>query len=205
VVRIAPVKSSYRQLAFGVSTSNLSGSYFSDEIIDMKQAIGRSLLFCVTVCTFGGFVSSLGARRVSPQVRQKDKPQLVAPETIQGCYELTLSDWLPDLKLGEDTVFITPPRRVQLFAKRGTKGWEAEGYIVEPAPGVSASVHRGSYWLPKGPQSVEIVWTTGFSGLRMGLTLEANEWRGKATTFWDFDRREQTADVVARKVDCQKL
>jgi hypothetical protein len=37
----------------------------------------------------------------------------------------------------------------------------------------------------------------------MGLKLEGGELRGKAKTFWDFPRKEQTADVVARKVDCQ--
>ena len=170
----------------------------------MKQATARFLLFCLIICTFGGFASSLDAQRTSSQVRPGDKPQLVAPEVIQGCYELTLSDWRPNLKLGKDIVFITPPHRVQLFAERGTKGWEAEGYIVKPAPGERASVHRVSYWLPKGPQSIEIVWTTGFSGLGMGLTLEGGELRGKAKTFWDFERKEQIADVVARKVDCQK-
>ena len=108
------------------------------------------------------------------------------------------------MRLGEYIVFIAPPHRIQLFAERGTKGWEADGYIVKPAPGVKASIHRGSYWVPKGPQSIEIVWTTGFSGLGMGLKLEGDDLRGKAKTFWDFDRKEQTADVVARKVDCQK-
>jgi hypothetical protein len=111
------VKSSSRKLAFGGSTSDLSGPHFSDEMIDMKQAIARSILFCVTVCTFGGFVSAPGAPGTSLQVRPKDKPQLVAPENVKGCYELTLSDWLPDLKLTKDAVYITPPHRVQLFAK----------------------------------------------------------------------------------------
>jgi hypothetical protein len=198
------VKSAYGKLAFPASTIVLSGPYFGDEIIDMKQSIARFLLVCTTVCTFGGLVSSLEARRTNVQTKSKDQSQLVAPENIKGCYELTLSDWLQDLKLGEDTVFITPPHRIQLFAERGTKGWEAEGYIVKAAPGARASVHRGSFWLPKGPKSIEIVWTTGFSGLGMGLTLEEDELHGKAKTFWDFPRREQTADVVARKVDCQK-
>jgi hypothetical protein len=170
----------------------------------IQRATTRFLLFFMIICTFGGFVSSLGAHRTSPQVKSNDKPQLVPPEKIQGCYELTLSDWRPNLKLGEDAMFITPPHRVQLFAERGTKGWEAEGYIVKPAPGVAASIHRGSYWLPKGPQSIEIVWTTGYSGLVMGLKLEGGDLRGKAQTFWDYPRKKQTADVIARKVDCQE-
>jgi hypothetical protein len=69
---------------------------------------------------------------------------------------------------------------------------------------VAASIHRGSYWFPKGRQSIEIVWTTGYSGLVMGLKLEGSDLRGKAQTFWDYPRKKQTADVIARKVDCQK-
>jgi hypothetical protein len=128
----------------------------------------------------------------------------VKPDAVQGCYELTISAWRPNLNIGEDKVFITPPHRIQLFAEKGTRGWEAEGYIVKAAPGVTPSIHRGSYWRPKKAPWIEIVWTTGFSGLFMALKVENDEMRGEARSFWDFDREQQKADVVARKVDCQK-
>jgi hypothetical protein len=144
-------------------------------------------------------------KAVSGQPGPKQDSQFVKPETIQGCYDLTLSPWRPDMKLGEDEEFITPPPRIQLFAKRGTEGWETKGYVVRPAPGIKPSIHRGAYWLPKGPKSIEIVWTTGFSGLSMELkTSDAEVLRGKASTFWDFGRRKQTADVVAHRVECEK-
>jgi hypothetical protein len=109
------------------------------------------------------------------------------------------------LNLQEDAVFITPPPRIQFFAERGTEGWESERYIVKPAPGVRPSIHRGSYWLPKSSNSLEIVWTTGFSGLVMDLKIEGNDPRGEAKSFWDFTRKRQTADVIARKVECQAI
>jgi hypothetical protein len=141
----------------------------------------------------------------SPPTDPKQESTFVKPETIQGCYDLTLSPWSPDMKLGEDSEFITPPPRVQLFDKRGTAGFESAGYIVRPAPGIKPSIHRGAYWLPKGPRTIEIVWTTGFSGLSMELkTADAEILRGKASTFWDFDRKKQTANVVAHRVDCSK-
>jgi hypothetical protein len=56
---------------------------------------------------------------------------------------------------------------------------------------------------PKDQGSIEVVWTTGFSGLVMGLTINGEELKGKAKTHWDFRRKQQTADVVARKVECQ--
>jgi len=141
----------------------------------------------------------------SPQGNTKRDDKLLKPEAIQGCYELTLSPWFPYLKLGEDEEFITPPHRIQLFAIKGTEGREAEGYLVRPAPGIPPSVHREAYWLPKGPKTLEIVWTTGLSFLTMQLkTSDAEILRGKAATFWDFSRKKQTAEVVAQRVDCGK-
>jgi len=163
----------------------------------VKRLVYRALLLCIIQCFGGSLVS------VSAQDNPKREQEVVKPENIQGCYELTLSPWRPNLRIGEDFKFITPPHRVQLFAERGTQGWEQDGYIVKPAPGVPSSIHRGSYWLPKKEHWIEILWTTGFSGLSMDLRVEGDVMRGEAKSFWDFPRQQQKADVVARKVDCQ--
>jgi hypothetical protein len=162
----------------------------------MKQLAARVLLFSMVGCTFGDCVAFVRAQ-------EQRKPELVKPENIQGCYELTLSAWRPNLNLGGDAVFVTPPHRIQLFAERGTQGWESKGYVVKPAPGAEPSIHRGSFWSPKSSQSIEIVWTTGFSGLVMVLKIVGTDLRGEAQSFWDFPRRRQKADVIARKVECQ--
>jgi hypothetical protein len=164
----------------------------------MKQLAARVLILSIVGCTLGDCVDYLRAQ-------EQRKPELVKPENIQGCYELTLSAWRPNLNLGEDVVFVTPPHRIQLFAERGTQGWESEGYVVKPAPGVKPSIHRGSYWSPKSSQSLEIVWTTGFSGLAMILKVEGTDLLGEAQSFWDFPRRRQKADVTVRKVECQTV
>jgi hypothetical protein len=36
------------------------------------------------------------------------------------------------------------------------------------------------------------------------LLFAFTDLRSKAASFWDLPRKEQTADVVAHKVDCQK-
>lgn len=162
----------------------------------MKSLAARVLLLCIAHCIFGDFATFVGAQ---------EQRKLVEPEKIQGCYELTLSAWRPNLSLGEDAIFLTPPHRIQLFAERGTQGWESEGYVVKPAPGEEPSIHRGSYWLSKSSHSIEIVWTTGFSGLVMGLKIEGTDLRGEAKSFWDFPRGRQTAQVTARKVECQSV
>jgi len=135
----------------------------------------------------------------------RQSEELVRPEAIQGCYELTLSPWFPEMRLGEEEQIITPPPRIRLFAEKGTEGEESKGYLVRAAPGVQPSVHSSTYWMPKGSKSLEITFTTGFSGVVMGLkTSDAETLHGRATTFWDFKRKKQTAEVMARRVPCEK-
>lgn len=139
-----------------------------------------------------------------PQADQipNDK-DLIKPEAIQGCYDFGTLNWRPDLKLDKDeAVFITPPQRIELLAERGSQGREKNGYLVRPAPGVPQSVHRSTYWMPIGPKKIEIVFITGTSGLEMQLTAQGETLKGKAKTFWDFLRRRQTAQIIARKINC---
>jgi len=129
---------------------------------------------------------------------------LPAPESLQGCFKLKMSPWRPDLHLGRDSAYITPPRAIQLFAEQGTKSIETNGYVLRPAPGARPSIHKASYWRIKGPEGVELVWSTGFSGLTMLLRPEGQNLRGQARTSWDFNRTAQTADVFAQRIACAK-
>src|SRR5260370_2248807 len=159
--------------------------------------IGFLILFCVSL--------NSASRQSTGENSKANESKFVKPESIQGCYELGALDWKPDLQLDkEEAVFITPPERIELLAERGTQGGEKNGYLVRPAPGVPHSVHRCTYWVPTGPKKIEVVFTTGLSGLEMQLTVEGEILQGKAKTFWDFLRRRQTARVMARKVDCGK-
>jgi hypothetical protein len=156
--------------------------------------IGLSSLFCAAIIS--------APRQSVGQKPEADEPKSVKPESIQGCYDLGTLSWKPDLKLGEDQEFITPPQRIQILAERGSTGFEKNGYLVRPAPGFSKSIHRASYWESTGPQTIEVVFTTGFSGLTMKLKVEGETLRGEAKTHWDFPRRKQTAQVNARKTEC---
>jgi hypothetical protein len=149
---------------------------------------------------------SIGAISAPTQSVQKkaeqEESKSVKPEAIQGCYDLGALSWKPDLKLGEDEVFITPPQRIQLLAEPGSVGFEKNGYLVRPAPGFPNSIHRASYWNSTGPRTIEVVFTTGTSGLSMKLKVEGETLRGEAKTHWDFLRGKQTAQVNARKTEC---
>jgi hypothetical protein len=80
--------------------------------------IPKALLgsLCIISCVFAGPTLLLHAS--SAEKKSKDNPRLVSPESVQGCYELMLSDWKPNSRLGEDAAIITPPHRVQFFAQR---------------------------------------------------------------------------------------
>jgi hypothetical protein len=171
----------------------------------MKRELVNLLGICILNCVCVSAISRAAPQAPSAEPAPKQDSQFVNPEILQGCYDLTMSRWFPDMKLGDDEALVTPPARIQLLAQKGTEGSETEGYLVRPAPGAKPSVHSDSYWVPKGRKSIKIIWTTGYSGLTMDLkTSDAEVLRGKASTFWDFNRRKQTAEVLARRVDCGK-
>ena len=146
---------------------------------------------------------SVGSTSRLPAAANPEGKDFIRPETVRGCYDLGVLKWRPDLQLDKDeAVFITPPERIELLAERGSQGSEIRGYMVRPAPGVPKSVHRFTYWRPTGPNKIEVMFTTGLSGLEMQLTLKGDTLEGKANTFWDFLRRRQTARVIAHKIKC---
>jgi hypothetical protein len=166
----------------------------------------RPLLFSLVLGTSIAFGVAKGVAQDSAAPgNAKPNEKLVSPEAVQGCYALTLSPWFPPMRLGDDEQLITPPPRIQLLAEKGTEGPESRGYLVRAAPGTPPSIHSSMYWLPKGTKTLEITFTDGFSGLVMGLkTSDAETLHGKATTFWDFDRKKQIAEVTAQRVPCGK-
>ena len=129
-------------------------------------------------------------------------PQQGVVQRVQGCWALTRGPWWPPLPIGEDSIFSALPRRIELQNRRGTGVFEKEGWLVRPASGQPSSVHTYSYFAPLGQDTVEIVWTTGFSGLTMRLGVTRDTLRGVAETFWDFPRPTQTTKVVLTRVQC---
>lgn len=117
------------------------------------------------------------------------------------CYRLEMTRWAPDLGLKEDTIFSTPPREVIFTAvKMNVLSGAPNSFRVEPlhAP---YSVHGPGDWSYKG-DSLFVTWSTGFSGLQMRLHVARDTLSGKASTFWDFSRTTQTADVRGIPVQC---
>jgi len=124
-----------------------------------------------------------------------------------ACFDLRLGPWKPNLGLGEDTIFSTPPKTVR-FSRVTSFGFGSYNgqlsFRVLPANGARMSVHGPGFWTPiRGTDSVSMVWTTGFSGLTMKLAAAGDTLRGVAETFWDFPRPEQTSRVTGIRMPCK--
>jgi hypothetical protein len=74
--------------------------------------------------------------------------------------------------------------------------------VLATPPGALPSIHRYALWQPALADSVQLIWSTGFSGLRMTVGGRLDELRGEAWAFWDFPRDPLTADAVAQRVPC---
>lgn len=125
-----------------------------------------------------------------------------APPRLLGCYEVKLGAWQPALDLGPDTVFIQPPVHFELLGDTGTSAMERARWLVRPAPRATPGRHRFSSWRLSTADSVELIWTTGFSGLRIVVASATDTLRGRAETFWDFDRARQRAAAELVRAPC---
>ncbi len=110
--------------------------------------------------------------------------------------------WTPTLMLGPDERIVTPPSRVLIDSTIGTRPYERRNLLLRPAPGATPSVHRYSWWNMGRADSIQLRWTTGFSGVNMSLDHRGDTLRGIAETTWDFERQVQTADVTMWRVAC---
>jgi hypothetical protein len=148
--------------------------------------------------------ASFGCGKREPVVvpmRAVATPLASWPDVV-GCWEVRMGAWSPALMLGPDERIITPPSRVLIDSMIGTRPYERRNLLLRPAPGAAPSVHRYSWWNMGRADSIQLRWTTGFSGLNMSLSHEGDTLRGVAETTWDFDRQAQHADVTMWRVAC---
>lgn len=124
------------------------------------------------------------------------------------CYQLHRGPWRPDLGLAGDTVFSRPPEIVRFSTRKHRQPYDPKDPVpmhVWPANGSRMSVHGPGGWTSSADGgTIEVAWSTGFSGVTMKLDVvgDGAELRGTARPFWDFPRESQTADVTATRVAC---
>lgn len=161
-----------------------------------RPRIRRSL-----VCIVAAASLACGPREPIPMSVTPAAPTPLAewPDVV-GCWQLRMSAWEPALMLGADERVITPPSRVLIDSTIGIRPYERRNLLLRPAPGAAPSVHRYSWWNLGRGDSIQLRWTTGFSGINMSLAHEGDTLRGFAETEWDFDRQKQQAAVTAWRV-----
>jgi hypothetical protein len=123
-----------------------------------------------------------------------------------GCYELVLGRWWP-WSFGGDTIYVTPPTRIELLPEAGTKGFEKNGLVIRAIPpqtGMTSGRGGPSYWQVKSGNQVDLVWTDGFTGVTLTLEKHGDELRGWAHPHFDgptFVPRVQ--HVIAKRIVCE--
>jgi hypothetical protein len=117
------------------------------------------------------------------------------------CYEVKLGPWAPPLALGADTAFTIPPHRFSVDAAADSALGRG-AYAVRALAGAAGPVHSRGRWAVVRADSVEVLFTTGFSGVVLHIHRDGAVWRGSASTFWDFPRPEQTALVSLASTAC---
>ncbi len=119
------------------------------------------------------------------------------------CFRLYIAPMGKPVVTGEDTIFSKPPMVVEFSTRKHGRmgGSEGQSLAVEPADGEGYSIHGPGSWRRAG-DSIEVVWSTGFSGLTMQLKASGDSLTGLSRTFWDFPRESETSRVVGRPVPC---
>src|SRR6266849_3936228 len=152
---------------------------------------------------------------ISPRCSAQVNNPTSAPQTqvenhassFTGCYQLALGRWWP-WSFGEDTVFVTPPTRIELLPEPGTTGFEKNGFIIRTIPPHTTVTPSGrpisSFWQIKSNTRVDLVWTNGLSGVTLKLRKHGTELRGWAHPHFDFPPPPaRLQHVTAKRIGCE--
>lgn len=122
-----------------------------------------------------------------------------------ACMDLSLGEWKPAMDIGGDSLYLAPPPRVYFDTVPYTRGAMVAGddRRLVPARGALPSVHRIAVWRPSTDGGIEVIWSSGFSGLRGVLQREGDGWTGQVRSFWDFGRPVQEAQIRGTVVSCE--
>ena len=116
-----------------------------------------------------------------------------------SCYNVAISEWPADSDYGGDSLEVAPPPRVRVHGARSS-GDTTPGIIAE-LPGVMPSVHSHASWRYIVPDSLMMVWSTGYGGVVLRLGGRPDSLKGSAESFFDYRGGHMTG-AMATLVDC---
>jgi len=123
-------------------------------------------------------------------------------EAVAGCYELKFSPWTPSSNHGQFEGWGELPTKIRLTTEQTPKPADPAGFIALAMSHTASRPSPWHYWKVKSATTIEVLWSNGFSGWAMELTVASDTLKGKAWTFWDFAGTTQKADVTAIKFGC---
>lgn len=150
----------------------------------------------------------LGFAPMSPG-QSKDIGRTLPPGTAAnyaGCYELSMGRWWP-WAFGEDTKYVTPPKRIELSPDVETEGFGKDRLAVRSLPfsaeSASSPTRRASFWTVGKDEKIEITWTDGFTGLTVELNHDGSGLSGWAHPHFDSAKFiPRIAHVTAKRIAC---
>ncbi len=125
----------------------------------------------------------LGGTETSAQVAGTVDP-------VVGCYAVEVGEWRPAMREGDEEYQI-PPDTVRLGSEplAGSpteRPWMTVRPLIPEGPWGRSPV---AYWSRNGPDSLRIVWSNGYVGVRMSLRIiDDGRLEGVAATFSDARR-----------------
>lgn len=124
-------------------------------------------------------------------------------EGIAGCYELELGTW--DVPETSSAVHLEPPPEFVLLDSLGDRGFERGQRLARPTLAAPGAQNSYAFWAPLGRDSVRVVWTNGYVGVRLHVAPTARGLEGVARAFSDAapDSGEwPKAAAAAEPTDC---
>lgn len=112
------------------------------------------------------------------------------PASVLGCYDVTLGPWSGPRESPD------PPPQLILTDSIGTVLFESGQTLVRGWPDPATIPLDFAWWTRPESDRVELIFSSGYIGLRLHLTWNGEEWRGPIEAFTDVDPPiEATAQV----------
>jgi len=117
---------------------------------------------------------------------------------VAGCYALTLSRWA-----GDASEIGALPDSVRLLDVRGASALEVGRTLLRAYPDSSRSHFRWAWWEPVTPDTLRIIFSTGYTGARLELRPEGAGFAGRVTAFVDYGADPATATARLTPFACR--
>jgi hypothetical protein len=148
----------------------------------------RLLLFLALAFSISALPAIVGAQA---------EPATARVRSLAGCYSLTLGAWS-----GSPSASVPASQTPPAYLRLDTLAALRDGFVVEPTS-LAWSQRNLTSWQPTGTDSVRLIWSTGFVGVRLQLRVSGDTLAGVATTFTDrIMSPAPTARVVAVRTPC---